>query len=69
MKTYFDNGIIEVIGLDILITVDSFSTITIPMSREESALTYLNAIEKLVLQGRIIGNREVQAQIRDTLGI
>ena len=69
MKTYFKNGIIEVIGIDILITVDGFSTISIPMSREESAQTYINALEKLVLQGKAVGKRLIRAEIRETLGV
>ncbi len=68
-KINFENGIMEIIGLDLLITVDSFSTIRVPMAREESSLLFLEAIPLLVAQGKVLGKRKIRKVIKEKLGL
>lgn len=68
-KVYFENGVMEIDGLDLLITVDSFSTIRVPMAREESSLVFLEALPLLVTQGYVLGKRKMRHKLRTTLGL
>lgn len=68
-KIYLENGVIEILDRDLLVTLDGFSGIIIPMSSRESDYTYTNAIETIISQATVLGKRQIQTKVRKTLGV